>query len=387
MGTAQAVPFFPRTLSFAKIGAPNEIKRFWRFPIPRFGMILAMISCIRYLMGWLIGCFRCREDLILENLALRQQLLSLHAKRPRPRMNFSDKVFWLVLRRLWSGWQRSLIVVTPQTVVRWHRTGFRLYWAWLSKHKHRAGRRPITRDIQELIRRMVAVNPTWGAPRIHGELQMLGFDISERSVSRWVKKYQVGPNPGKQWLAFLKNHRHAIAAMDFFTVPTLTFGVLHCLFVIGHDRRSILHCNVTRNPCEFWTGLQLRQTWQSDVSPKFLIFDRDSKFSSEVVSTVRRHGVTPVQTSFRSPWQNGVAERWVGNIRRELLDHVIVLNERQLRGLVREYVHYYNEDRTHLSLRKQTPNGRTTRPKSSDARKVVAFPRLGGLHHRYEVAA
>ena len=153
------------------------------------------------------------------------------------------------------------------------------------------------------------------------------------------------------------------------------------------DDSSILHCNVTRNPCGFWTVLQLRQTWQFDVSHKFLIFDRDSKFSSDVVSTIKEHGIMPVRTSFRSPWQNGVAERWVGNIRRDLLDHVIVLNEQHLRRLVREYVRYYNEDRTHLSLRKQTPSGRTASAKSSDAPKVVAFPRLGGLHHRYEVAA
>ena len=346
-----------------------------------------MIAFARYLLGWAAGCFRSREDLILENLALRQQLLSLHTRRPRPRVNLADKIFWLALRRVWAGWNRSLVVVTPQTVVRWHRTGFCLYWAWLSKHEHRTGRRPVTRDIQELIRRMVAENPIWGAPRIHGELQMLGFDVSERSISRWMKRYQVGPNPGKQWLAFLKNHRNTIAAMDFFNVPTLTFGVLHCLFVIGHERRSILHCNVARNPCGFWTALQLRQTWQFDASHKFLVFDRDAKFSSEVVSILLEHDMTPVRTSFRSPWQNGVAERWVGNIRRELLDHVILLNEQHLRRLVRDYVRYYNEDRTHLSLRKQTPNGRRTKSQSSDARNVVAFPRLGGLQHRYDIAA
>ena len=246
-----------------------------------------MIALVRHLLGWAASCFRFPEALILENLALRQQLLALQRKRPRPRLTLMDKVFWLALRRVWSEWRQPLILVTPQTVIRWHRTGFRLYWAWLSKHEPRIGRRPVTRDIRELIRRMVAENPTWGAPRIHGELQMLGVDISERSVSRWVKKNQVGPSPRKQWLTFLRNHRNAIAAMDLFTVPTLTFGVLHCLFVIGHDRRSILHCNVTQNPGGFWTVLQLRQTWQFEVPHKFLIFDRDSKFSSEVVSTIK----------------------------------------------------------------------------------------------------
>ncbi len=216
---------------------------------------------------------------------------------------------------------------------------------------------------------------------------MLGFDVSERSVSRWVKKCRGNPDPAKRWLVFLRNHRQSIAAMDFFSVPTLTFGVLHCLFVIGHDRRRILHYNVTRNPSGFWTALQLRQTWQFEDPCKFLIFDRDAKFSNEVLTTIEDLGVSSVRTAFRSPWQNGVAERWVGSIRRELLDHVIVMNERHLRRLVRDYVRYYNEDRTHMSLGKQTPVTRTAAPQAQASAKVVALPRLGGLHHRYEIAA
>ena len=205
--------------------------------------------------------------------------------------------FWLALRRLWSEWKHSLIVVTPQTVIRWHRAGFRLYWAWLSRHPRGVGRRPLTKHLRDLIQQMVAENPTWGAPRIHGELLMLGFDVSERSVSRWVKRCKRNPDPAKQWLAFLKNHRDSIAAMDFFTGPTLTFGVLHCWFVIGHDRRRILHYNVTRNPSGFWTVLQLMQTWQFSAPPKFLVFDRDAKFSAEVLSTIKELGLTSVHTA------------------------------------------------------------------------------------------
>jgi putative transposase len=150
----------------------------------------------------------------------------------------------VVLRRFWTGWKRSLILVTPETVVRWHRAGFRLYWSWISRVGHAVGRKPINREVRELIFRMVAENPTWGGPRIHGELLKLGFEISERTVSRWVKRATRNPDPARRWLVFLRNHREAIAAMDFFTVPTLTFGVLYCFFVIGHDRRKILHCNV-----------------------------------------------------------------------------------------------------------------------------------------------
>ena len=262
-----------------------------------------MFVRLRHLLGWVISVFRSREELLLENLALRQQLLALHAKRPRPRLSSVDKLFWVVLRRVWSGWKRSLILVTPETVVRWHRTGFRLYWSWISRARKVVGRKPISREVRELIFRMVAENPTWGAPRIHGELLKLGFDISERTVSRWVKRASQNPDPARRWLAFLRNHREAIAAMDFFTVPTLTFGVLYCFFVIGHDRRKILHCNVTRQPNALWIVLQLREAWGYEQPHRFLIFDRDAKFSADVVSTVKQNGTEPVRTAFRSPWQ------------------------------------------------------------------------------------
>jgi putative transposase len=280
------------------------------------------------------------------------------------------------------------VLVTPDTVVRWHRTGFRLYWTWLSRTRRAAGRKPLSREVRDLIFRMVAENPTWGAPRIHGELLKLGFDISERTVSRWIKRASKNPDPARRWLAFLRNHRDAIAAMDFFTVPTLTFGVLYCLFVIGHDRRRILHHNVTANPSTLWVALQLHEAWVYGVRPqRFLIFDRDSKFSADVVATVKAIGCRPVRTAFRSPWQNGVAERWVGSVRRELLDHVIVLNQRHLRRLMKDYVRYYHEDRTHLGLGKDTPEGRAVASASPSGKKVISLPRLGGLHHRYILTA
>ena len=241
--------------------------------------------------------------------------------------------------------------------------------------------------MRELIFRTIAENPTWGAPRIHGELLKLGFDISERTVSRWVKRAGKNPDPAQRWLAFRRNHREAIAAMDFFTVPTLTFGVLYCFFVIGHDRRKILHCNVTRQPNALWIVLQLREAWGFEQPHRFLIFDRDAKFSADVVWTVQQNGTAPVRTVFRSPWQNGVAERWVGSVRRDLLDHVIVLNQRHLRRLLKEYARYYHEDRTHLGLGKDTPDGRVAALKQPRGNKIISLPRLGGLHHRYAIAA
>ncbi len=351
-------------------------------------MILAMIVWLRHLLGWLVSAFHSRQDLILENLALRQQLLVLHAQRPRRRFTAAHKLFWVLLRNAWTGWKRPLILVTPRTVVDWHRAGFRLYWKWISRARARGGRKPVSKEIRSLIFQMVAENPTWGAPRIHGELLKLGFKVSEPTVSRWVRKAPRPADPAKRWLTFLRNHREAIAAMDFFTVPTLTFGVLYGFFVIAHDRRRILNCNVTRNPQAVWVALQLRETWEEGEEPqRFLLFDRDSKFGADVVSTVKAMGCQPLRTAFRSPWQNSVAERWVGSVRRDLLDHVIVLNQRHLRRLLNEYVRYCHADRTHLGLGKDTPVGRIAESTPPSGGKVISMPRLGGLHHRYIAAA
>ena len=280
------------------------------------------------------------------------------------------------------------MIVRPETVIRWHRAGFKCYWSWLSRKRRRRGRRPTPREVRDLIFRMVAENPTWGAPRIHGELKMLGFDISERTVLRWMRKAPRSPEPARRWMAFLSNHREAIAAMDFFTVPTLTFGMIYCFFVISHDRRRILHCNVTRHPTSAWVSQQLREAFPYDSASKYLIFDRATNFNIDVVSTIKSFGIEPKRTSFRSPWQNGVAERFVGSCRRDLLDHIIVVNERHLRHLMTEYIRYYHEDRTHLGLEKQTPACRTPAKGTSSAmNRVISMPRLGGLHHRYNLAA
>lgn len=346
-----------------------------------------MLRLLRLLSVVVTRSFRSRNDVLLENLALRQQIAVLKARHPKPQLFSSDKLFWVLLRKVWPGWKRALILVQPETVVRWHRSGFKLYWKWLSRHRTAVGRRCVSRELRELIFRMVAENPTWGAPRVHGELKMLGFDISERTVLRWMRKAPRSPEPAKRWLTFLNNHREAIAAMDFFTVPTLTFGVLHCFFVIAHNRRKILHCNVTRHPSSAWVAQQLREAFPDDSAAGYLIFDRGANFNEEVISTVKSFGIQPKRTSFRSPWQNGVAERWVQNCRRDLLDHVIVLNERHLKRLMAEYISYYHEDRTHLALGKETPTGREVVKGSVAACNVVSMPRLGGLHHRYDLAA
>jgi len=343
-----------------------------------------MFRTIWLLVTTTFRCFHSRRALLLENLVLRQQLAVLKRKHPRPRLRPFDKLFWVLARRFWSGWKQALMVVSPETVVGWHRTGFRLYWSAISKTRCVLGRKRISKQVRDLIFRMVVENLTWGAPRIHGELLMLGFDVSERTISRWMRRAPRDPEPAKRWLAFLRNHREAIAAMDFFTVPTVTFRLLYCFFVISHDRRQILHFNVTRHPTSAWVIQQLREACPFEAGPRFLVFDRDSKFSLEVAAAVRSLNVRPVRTSIESPWQNGVAERWVESCRHDLLDHVIPVNEAHLKRLLAEYVAYYHEDRTHLGLKKQTPRNRLP---SRERGRVVALPRCGGLHHRYDRAA
>jgi putative transposase len=235
------------------------------------------------------------------------------------------------------------------------------------------GRRRISKEVRDLIVRMVAENPSWGAPRIHGELLMLGFNLSERTVSRWIKRASRDTERVKCWPAFLRNHREVIAAMDFFTVPTPRVSQLYCFFVIGHDRRRILHFNVTKHPTSCWVVQQLREAFPFESSPRFLIFDRDAKYGVEVPSAIRFLKIHPVRTSFESPWQNGIAERWVGSCRRDLLDHIIAVSERHLKTTLGICL-LFREDRTHLGLGKGTHTGGLLL-----LRRAVCFLRTGSV--------
>jgi len=329
----------------------------------------------------LLALFASRADLILENLALRQQVAVLRRKQPRPRLRASDRFFWLTLRRCWPRWKQTLAIVQPETVIRWHREGFRRYWRW--KSRRHSGRPSTTAEIRALVRRMAAENPSWGAPRIHGEIQKLGLVVSERTVSRFMPRRPTDPAARQRWRTFLSNHREVIAAIDFFTVPTATFRVLYVFFVVHHVRRELMHFRVTGHPTSAWITQQLREALPCDQAPSYLILDRDAKYSDDVLAAIRHMGITPKQTRARSPWQNGVAERFVSTARRDLLDHVIVLNEKHLQRLLACFASYYLDDRTHLSLKKDAPAMRAVESKPDPAAEAIAFPRLGGLHHRY----
>ena len=247
----------------------------------------------------------------------------------------------------------------------------------------RSGRPKITEEIRTLIRRLAEENAGWGAPKIHGELLKLGFVVSERTLARYLRRVRRRGDPAKHWLAFLQNHREVIVALDFFTVPTVTFRLLYCFFVIEHGRRKILHFNITRHPTAEWVVQQLREAFPDAGPYRYVILDRDSKFDGDVIKFLKATGLKPKQTSVQAPWQNGLAERRVGSCRREILDHVIALNEQHLRRLIRDYVNYHHDDRIHDSLEKDTPNHRLVEHRPSPRATVVASPRLGGLHHRY----
>ena len=331
-----------------------------------------------------LSTFFCtRYNLSLEILALRQQLGVLKRKNPHPRLQKADRAFWKLLRQLWPQWNRVLVIVSPETVVSWHRKGFRIFWRIRSRAKN-LGRPKINIELKNLIQRMAKENPTWGAPRIHGELLKIGFDVSERTVSRYVSRRIPSEGNRKLWTTFLRHHREVIAAMDFFTVPTLSFRVLYCFFVIEHGRRKILHFNVTEQPTSFWIVQQLREAFPESCPYRYAILDRDAKFGNDVKDLLISSSIKPKQTSFRSPWQNGTAEHWIDSRRRELLDHVIILNEVHLRRLICDYISYYNEDRIHDSLEKDSPAKRAVTHKPTSTACLISSPRVGGLHHRYD---
>jgi hypothetical protein len=341
---------------------------------------------MRALLNWalliprcILACFRSRQEQAIVELALRQQLATYAQKQSKPRLKPLDRAFWIVLSRFWPRWKEVLVIVEPDTVARWHRKGFRLYWRWISKRG--PGRPPITEEARELIRRFALENG-WGARKVQAELEKLGFTVSLATVSRYLPKRP--PDRGKQqrWTTFLHNHKDAIAAMDFFVVPTVGFRLLYAWFVIEHGRRRIIHFNVTANPTARWVTQQLREAFPDNSAFRYLIYDNDSTFSDAVKDAIGSFGMRAKGTAHRSPWQNGTAERWVGSARRELLDHVIVLNEQHLRRLLRDYVAYYNAERIHTRL-SDSPTGRPIENRPSPDAQVVGLPRVGGLHHRY----
>ena len=322
--------------------------------------------------------FRSRLALQVEILALRHQLNVLRRSTDaRRKLRTSDRVLWVWLSRLWPAWRSALVIVKPETVIHWHRQGFRLYWRWKSR---RLGRPDAGREIRELIRKMCLSNPTWGAPRVHGELLKLGLDVSQSTVS----KYMVRPRkpPSQTWRTFLKNHIKQLVSVDFFVVHTIDFKLLFVFLVLAHDRRRVIHFNVTEHPTAEWAAAQLMQAFPWDTPPRYLLHDRDRIYGDTFRAQASNMQITEVLTAPRSPWQTPYVERLIGSIRRECLDHIIVMNVSSLRRILKSFFDYYHSSRTHLALAKDAPKPRPIQP--PQAGRVVELPQVDGLHHRYE---
>ena len=337
-----------------------------------------MVTILFAVVSMFVFRFRSRAVLELKLVALEHQLAVLRRQRPgRPQLSSLDRLLWVLLYRICPQVIDAMVVVKPATVVEWHRKGFRLYWRWRSR---RSGRPRISPEIRDLIRRMSNANPLWGAPRIHGELLKLGIKISQATVGRWMPWRPKVPSP--TWRSFLRNHLPDIAAIDMFVVTTATFRLLYALIVLSLDRRQVVHFAVTANPTQDWLARQITEAFPWDTAPRYLLRDRDASYGQDFRHRVRAMGIMEVITAPRSPWQNPYAERLIGSIRRECLDHVIIFNEHHLRRVLSSYFQYHHDTRTHLSLCKDCPRARPIQ--SPAAGNIIGFPEVGGLHHRYE---
>ena len=317
---------------------------------------------LNLLFSILISLFKNHSALAMENIALRQQLSIYHHSNKRPKIRLRDRLFWILLSRYWKNWKDAVIIVKPETVIGWHRKGFKLFWTWKSR-KRGPGRPKISIEIRNLIKTMANENPTWGAPRIHGELLTLGIEIDETTVSNYLKRFRTGKPPSQTWRTFLENHMHNTVAIDFFTVPTATFRVLYVFIVLLHENRKIVHFNVTENPSAEWTAQQIVEACPWDSEPKYLLRDRDGIYGKVFQNRVRGMGITEVKTTAQSPWQNPYCERLIGSIKNDCLNNLVVLNKDHLRRMLSEYFKYYHMDRTHLGLDKDSPRGRPVQEK------------------------
>ena len=341
-----------------------------------FAIIFSLFSSLRQ-------SFRTRAALHAEILALRHQLLVLQrANRKRKlRLGLADRFLWAWLSQLWNGWRSALVIVKPETVIDWHRRGFRLYWSWKSRHVQ--GRPSVSKEVIDLIRKMGLANPLWGAPKIHGELLKLGFELSESTVAKYMVRRRKPPS--QTWRTFLTNHSKDLVSSDFFVVPTVFFRLLFAFVILSHDRRRIVHVAVTEHPTSEWVARQLLEAFPWDSAPRYLLRDRDGCYGERFCEAADWLGIQEVLTAPQSPWQNAYVERLIGSIRRECLDHVVVLNETGLRRILKSHFEYYERSRTHLSLGKDAPISRPVQHVRTG--RILEIPQVGGLHHRYERVA
>jgi len=335
-----------------------------------------MSDLIKLFSTYIWSCFQTRERLKAEIIVLRHQLNILRRHAPkRPRVSGSDRAIFVWLYRLFPRLADAIRIIRPATIVGWHRAGFRAWWRW--KCRRRVGRPKAVFEIRSLIRQMCLENPLWGAPRIHGELLLLGFSVAQSTVSKYMLRSPRRPSQG--WRTFLRNHADAIVSIDLLTVPTIAFEQLYVLVILRHLRREIVRVAVTRHPTAEWLARQLTEAFPWDTAPAILIRDNDKAFGEVFKRRVASMGIRDHPVTPRSPWQNGYAERVIGSIRRECLDHMIVFGAEHLQRVPNAYARYYNSARTHLALDKNAPFSRQI----SRLGVIQSRPHLSGLHHEY----
>jgi transposase InsO family protein len=327
-------------------------------------------------LGWLASLVKSRRRLQAENLVLRHQLNILRQQASgRVRMSNADRLAFVWLYRLCPAVVDVVTIVRPETLIRWHRRGFKALWRW--KSRSGGGRPPVPGEVRNLIREMSRVNGLWGAPRIHGELLKLGIEVAQSTVAKYMIKRP--RRPGQSWATFLRNHTDGIAAADLFVVPTIGFKLLYGLVILKHGRRRLIHYAVTAHPTAEWVARQVVEAFPSDQAPTYFVRDRDGVYGAVVKRRLRGLGIRDRPIAPSSPWQNAYVERLIGSIRRECIDHVIILGETHLRRIMSLYANYYNQTRTHLALGKDAPIGRSV----ESCGRIIAEPMVAGLHHRY----
>src|ERR1019366_1356500 len=335
-----------------------------------------MTDLPKLILGVLASLFKSRAKLEAEILVLRQQINVLRRRAPkRPHLNNTDRFLFVWLYRWFPSIFGAIAIVRPETIIRWHRAGFRVYWRWRSRN--RIGRPKVSAELRTLICEMSGANPLWGAQRIHGELLKLGFEVAQSTVARYMCRSRLPPSQG--WRTFLHNHADGIAAVDLFVLPTVAFQTLYCLIVLRHGRRHWMSFGVTSNPTAEWISRQITEAFPWDHAPRYLIRDRDTSYGPVFVQRLRAMGIRYRPVAPRSPWQNAYVERLIGSNRRECLDHMIVFGEAHLRRILGAYAAYYNELRTHRSLNKDAPFHRAIQRIGA----ITSQPVLGSLHHHY----